>query len=89
MGTPWRPQPSDWRVSVIESTLALLFLFLSFVQLTTLIKENAYSHSRLSFYEQYLQKFKLQYIDKVETEAEKTVEAVLGSRIHETLEKFY
>lgn len=43
----------------------------------------------MSFYEQYLQKFKLQYIDKVETEAEKTVEAVLGSRIHETLEKFY
>jgi putative RecB family exonuclease len=48
-----------------------------------------YSHSRLSCYEQCPQKFKLQYIDKVETEREDTVEAFLGSQVHETLEKLY
>jgi len=48
-----------------------------------------YSHSRLSCYEQCPQKFKLQYIDKVETEVEESVEAFLGSRVHEVLEKLY
>lgn len=48
-----------------------------------------YSHSRLSCYEQCPQKFKLQYIDKIETEEEQTVEAFLGIRVHETLEKLY
>ncbi len=46
-----------------------------------------YSHSQLSTFEQCRQKFKLQYIDKVETEVEESVEAFLGSRTHETLEK--
>jgi len=48
-----------------------------------------YSHSRLSCYEQCPQKFKLQYIDKVETEVEETIEAFLGSRVHVALEKLY
>jgi len=48
-----------------------------------------YSHSRLSCYEQCPQKFKLQYIDKIETEVEESVEAFLGSRVHEALEKLY
>jgi putative RecB family exonuclease len=48
-----------------------------------------YSHSRLSCYEQCPQKFKLQYIDKIETEEEQTVEAFLGTRVHEALEKLY
>ncbi|VVB62096.1 PD-(D/E)XK nuclease superfamily protein [uncultured archaeon] len=48
-----------------------------------------YSHSRLSCYEQCPQKFKLQYINKVETEVEESVEAFLGSRVHEVLEKLY
>ncbi len=48
-----------------------------------------YSHSRLSCYEQCPQKFKLQYIDKVETETEETIEAYLGTRVHEGLEKLY
>jgi putative RecB family exonuclease len=48
-----------------------------------------YSHSRLSCYEQCPQKFKLQYIDKVETEEEETVEAFLGIHVHEALEKLY
>jgi len=48
-----------------------------------------YSHSRMSCYEQCPQKFKLQYIDKVETEVKESVETFLGSRVHETLEKLY
>ena len=48
-----------------------------------------YSHSRLSCYEQCPQKFKLQYIDKIETKQEQTVEAFLGIRVHEALEKLY
>ena len=48
-----------------------------------------YSHSRLSCFENCPHKYKLQYIDKVETEIEESVEAFLGSRVHETLEKLY
>ena len=48
-----------------------------------------YSHSRLSCYEQCPQKYKLQYIDKVETEVEENIESYLGSIVHETLEKLY
>ena len=48
-----------------------------------------YSHSRLSCYEQCPAKFKFHYIDKIETEEEETVEAFLGIRVHETLEKLY
>ncbi len=50
---------------------------------------SVYSHSRLSCYEQCPQKYKLKYLDKVETEVEQSVEAFLGSRVHETLEKLY
>ena len=48
-----------------------------------------YSHSRLSCFEQCSHKYKLQYIDRVETEVEESIEAFLGSRVHETLEKLY
>lgn len=48
-----------------------------------------YSHSRLSTFEQCPYKFKLKYIDKVEAEIEESIEAFLGSRVHETLEKLY
>ena len=48
-----------------------------------------YSHSRLSCYEQCPQKFKFHYIDKIETKEEETVEAFLGTRVHEALEKLY
>jgi len=48
-----------------------------------------YSHSRLSCYEQCPAKFKLQYIDKVETAVEQSVEAFLGSQVHAALEKLY
>lgn len=48
-----------------------------------------YSHSRLSTFEQCKLKFKYKYIDKVETEIETTVEAFLGGKVHDTLEKLY
>ena len=48
-----------------------------------------YSNSRLSCFEQCPLKFKFSYIDKIETEMEETVEAFLGSRVHEALEKLY
>ncbi|MBI2137875.1 PD-(D/E)XK nuclease family protein [Candidatus Woesearchaeota archaeon] len=49
----------------------------------------SYSHSRLSTFEQCNLKFKFKYIDKVETDAEESVEAFLGKKVHETLEKLY
>jgi len=48
-----------------------------------------YSHSRLSTFEQCKLKFRYQYIDHIETEIENTVEAFMGSLVHETLEKLY
>ena len=48
-----------------------------------------YSHSRLSCFEQCPQKYKLKYLDRVESEVEESIEAYLGSRVHETLEKLY
>ena len=47
-----------------------------------------YSHSRLSTFEQCPLKFKFQYIDKIE-KAEESVEAFMGKRVHEVLEKLY
>jgi putative RecB family exonuclease len=48
-----------------------------------------YSHSRLSCYEQCPYKYKLKYIDKVESEIAASIEAFLGSLVHDTLEKLY
>lgn len=48
-----------------------------------------YSNSRLSLFEDCPHKYKLHYIDRVETERAESVEAFLGSRVHETLEKLY
>jgi putative RecB family exonuclease len=48
-----------------------------------------YSHSRLETYENCPRLYKLQYLDKVEIEETESVEAFLGSRVHETLEKLY
>jgi len=47
-----------------------------------------YSHSRLSTFEQCPQRYKFQYLDG-ETPEFETIEAFLGSRVHETLEKLY
>ncbi len=48
-----------------------------------------FSNSRLSTYEQCPLKYKYQYIDKIKVEEAKTVEAFMGSCVHETLEKLY
>jgi putative RecB family exonuclease len=48
-----------------------------------------YSHSRLETYRNCPRQFKLQYIDKVEIEATESIEAFMGSRVHEALEKLY
>jgi RecB family exonuclease len=48
-----------------------------------------YSHSRLRTFEQCPYKYKLQYIDKIEPEVAQSIEAFLGSCVHEVLEKLY
>lgn len=47
-----------------------------------------YSHSQLSTYETCPHQYKLAYIDKIEVETE-GIEAFMGSRVHDTLEKLY
>ncbi|MBW2992230.1 PD-(D/E)XK nuclease family protein [Candidatus Woesearchaeota archaeon] len=47
-----------------------------------------YSHSRLSAFEQCPLKFKFAYIDKVEV-AGQSIEAFMGSIVHDVLEKLY
>lgn len=48
-----------------------------------------YSHNRLGCFEQCPLKYKLRYIDKVESKTEESIESFLGSRIHDVLEKLY
>jgi putative RecB family exonuclease len=48
-----------------------------------------FSHSRLSTFEQCQLKYKFRYIDKIKPEIEKTIEAHLGSSVHDTLEWIY
>jgi len=48
-----------------------------------------YSHSRLSSYENCPRQFAFRYIEKPDIEKRDTIEAFLGSRVHETLEKLY
>lgn len=47
-----------------------------------------YSHSQLSTYETCPHQYKLAYIDKIEVDTE-GIEAFMGSRVHEVLEKLY
>ncbi len=48
-----------------------------------------YSHSRLSAFENCPLQYRLKYIDKIKTDESGTIEAFMGSRVHETLEKLY
>lgn len=49
-----------------------------------------YSHSKLGTYENCPRKYKLQYIDRIELpEAGEGIEAFLGSRVHDALEKLH
>jgi putative RecB family exonuclease len=47
-----------------------------------------YSHSQLSTYQTCPHQYKLAYIDKIKVETE-GIEAYMGSRVHEALEKLY
>jgi putative RecB family exonuclease len=47
-----------------------------------------YSHSRLETFEQCPQKYKFRYIDNLKTD-KRTIEAFLGSCVHQALEKLY
>jgi len=47
-----------------------------------------YSHSQLSTYETCPHQYKLAYIDKIKAETE-GIEAFMGSRVHDALEKLY
>ncbi|MEE8403423.1 MAG: PD-(D/E)XK nuclease family protein [Candidatus Hydrothermarchaeaceae archaeon] len=49
-----------------------------------------YSHSRLSTYENCPLQYKFRYVDRVKLEDEwGSIEAFMGSRVHDTLEKLY
>lgn len=48
-----------------------------------------YSHSRLSTFEQCPLKYRLHYIDKVKPDFETTIEAFMGSLVHDVLQKLY
>jgi putative RecB family exonuclease len=47
-----------------------------------------YSYSRISTFQNCPYQYKLQYIDKIKVE-EEGIEAFMGSRVHETLERLY
>jgi putative RecB family exonuclease len=48
-----------------------------------------YSHSRLSAFETCPLQYRLRYVDKIKIDESETIEAFMGSRVHETLEKLY
>jgi len=48
-----------------------------------------FSHSRLATFEQCALKYKLKYIDKIESKIEQGIEAFLGQLVHKALEKLY
>ena len=52
-------------------------------------KGMVFSHSRLETFESCALKFKFQYIDKVDIPKRDSIEAFLGSRVHEVLEALY
>lgn len=48
-----------------------------------------YSHSRLSTFENCPLQYRLRYVDKIKPDEALTIEAFMGSRVHEALEKLY
>ncbi len=48
-----------------------------------------FSISRIGSFEQCPMKYKFRYIDKIKPEIPTTIEAFLGSRVHDTLQKLY
>ena len=48
-----------------------------------------YSHSKIGCFENCPLQFKFRYIDRIKKEKEEGIEAFMGSRVHDTLEKLY
>jgi putative RecB family exonuclease len=48
-----------------------------------------YSHTRITTFENCPRKYKYQYLEKVTATLGDTIEAFMGSRVHDTLEKLY
>lgn len=48
-----------------------------------------YSHNRLSCFEQCPLKYRMRYIDKIESPIDNTIENFLGIKVHQVLEKLY
>jgi RecB family exonuclease len=48
-----------------------------------------YSHSQLQTFEDCPQKYKFKYLDKIEKPEKESIEAFVGSRVHDVLEKLY
>lgn len=48
-----------------------------------------YSNSKINTFLQCAKKYKFQYVDKIETEIENTIEAFIGDLVHRGLEKLY
>ena len=53
------------------------------------MSSTVYSHSRLSCYESCPFQFKLRYVDRVQAPLGTTIEAFVGSRVHDALEWLY
>ena len=49
----------------------------------------SYSHSKISTFETCRLKYKYHYIDRVSVDVEDTIEAFLGSKVHDSLELLY
>ena len=49
----------------------------------------SYSHSKLGTFQNCKYKYKLQYIDRVKVSVPTTIEAFMGAKVHEALEKLY
>jgi putative RecB family exonuclease len=52
-------------------------------------QRDIYSHSRIGTYENCPRQYKFNYIEKEEKDFENTIEAFMGSRVHDALEKLY
>jgi len=70
-------------LSVLEKSLSKLKIYFANM------KKKVYSHSKLSTFEQCKYKYKLRYIDKIPSPVEKSIEAHLGTCVHEALEWLY
>ena len=48
-----------------------------------------YSHSKLKTFENCALHYRFKYVDRIEKPDEQTVEAFLGNRVHEVMQKLY